>query len=219
VDYRQRGKDQDLHDRLVGFPLTGLRLFLKSRRAGILVVSLTLAAVASRALGSRAFYVGEEVPLPIPWTIFLPLLSGYFVAASTVSPLPMMELIARRRASMLARLYLLAMCGVAVCLLYLATCLTPPPVSSVTAVRGFLGLLGLSLLSIAVLGSAAGWTLPCGAVFVVLVLRNGDDRFAPLDWLLADDGDLVAFVPAIALLCAGAAITWSRPFLLQDATD
>lgn len=197
--------------------MTGLRLFLRSRRTAALLVSLLGTALVVRAIGDRTFLLGEEVPLAVPWAAFLPLVSAYTVAGSAMSPLPWLEYAAKRRMALWRRGHLVTAGASATALVWFATSQLPPPLSSAAAVRNFFGLLGLSLIAITFLGGAGGWVVPCGAVFAAMVMRNGDDHFVPLDWLLAGAGDRGAVLAALILLAGGAVVTWSRRFLLRDA--
>lgn len=199
--------------------MKGLWLFLKSRHAIALLVWLAGAAAGGRALGPRGYVAGEEVPILIPWVAFLPLVTAYAVATAAVSPLPVLERTGRRRVAMFSRLYLVTASALGIASLWFATEPVPPPFSTVAAIRDYLGLLGVSLVCLALLGGAAAWTVPCGAVFMAVVLRNGDTDFAPLEWLLADDGDRGAFAVAFGLLMAGGAATWSRMFLRRGVRD
>jgi hypothetical protein len=179
---------------------------------------MAVASLAGLSLGPHAFYLGEAAPLPIPWVVFVPLLDSYIVAACVISPLPRMELLAQRRLAILSHAYLASVVIVATLLVWLATSRTPPPISSMSAIRNFLGLLGLSLISIALFGAALAWMLPCGIVFTAIAIRNGDDGFLALDWLLAPDTDKEALMIAGILLAVGIVATRTRAFLLRDAS-
>jgi len=199
--------------------LAGLRLFLKSRRTSIVVAGLVAVSVIGRVLGPQGFLVGDQSPIPLPWVVLLPVVAAYIIAAASVSPVPWLELLAQRPVAAISRCYLSAAIGLAVLLLWWATARTPPPVSTPAAIRAFLGLLGLSLVCVGLFGVTAGWLPPAGLLFAAIFVRSGGIQLLPIDWPVRDDGDLGAWVIAIAMLVVGVGSTWTRWFQLRNASD
>jgi len=200
--------------------MTGLWLFLKSRRVIALLGALALVAIVGRLLGGRSFRLGEEESVIFPWVLLLaPAASAYAIAGAVVSPFPVLEMLASRGVSRIARLYLVTTAAIAVLLLWWATQSVPPPLSTPSALRAFVGLLGVSLIAIAMLGVTVAWVVPCGLLFSAIVLLNGNERFFLIDWIVGFDDDAAALVTALVLLIIGVSATWTRSFQLRNAAD
>jgi len=187
-------------------------LFLRSRRAVLLLLALLGAGVVGRIWGAHGYRVGQQVPTILPWSMFLPLCCAYAIGVSAASPLPDGELLGRRCIRGYVRGYLVVATVLAVVAIAWAMSRTPPPISAPAALRDLAGMLGLSLVSIAVAGASSGWVLPGGLMFCAIILRMGDVDFLPVTWLVRDDSDTVSRIIAAGLFVAGGVAThwWPR---------
>ena len=61
--------------------MRGVVLFLRSRRAGLLLLALLAAGVVGRMWGSHGYRVGQVQPTILPWSMFLPLCCVYYPVA------------------------------------------------------------------------------------------------------------------------------------------
>lgn len=190
--------------------MTGLRLALRSRRVGWVVLVLVGSAVIGRVLGPHGYFVGQQAPMVIPWSVFVPLISAYLIAATTASSVPWLDRLAHRDLDVRGWLRVGALTVLAVGLVLWSTAEVPPPLSSPAAVRDLVGLLGLSLACVASLGVAAGWLPPAGLLFGAIVMRYSDADLLPVTWLVRDDGDVASMVVAGALLIGGVTVAANR---------
>lgn len=199
--------------------MTGLRLFLASRRSGALFIGLLAVVVACVLLGPRSFLVGSVTPVPIPWIVLLPVVAAYLVAGATVPPTPFQELLASVPVAALSRMFMLVAGALTAAGLWWATSPTPPPVGGPAAVRVFLGFLGLSVISIWAVGVTLGWVPPLLLILGAVFMRPSGYSFLVVDWPVRDDWDPAAWVTALVWLACGVGATWTRRFWTRSAAD
>lgn len=179
--------------------MTGLMLFVRSRRLLLMLVVLALigaVGVTIEGATHQVFLSGSDAT--IPWVTVLPLLSAVAIAFSIRSPLHDLDVASARRLDRLRLGQLVVLCAVGVASIALAT----PHLqdySSFAGTRNLVGLLGMSLIFGRLVSGSLSW-LPA-TVNVLTALTVGDPHGGALawDWPIRGDDDFSAFAVAACL--------------------
>src|SRR5919198_437552 len=183
--------------------MTGLRLFIRSRRLIATAAALVIVNASGVAIGTAELRVTEHSDVAFPWLLFLPLASACLVGLSLRSPLHDFDVTAARalprwRLTQIAALAL----PTALAVITLAGQL-PGAHSTVAALRNLIGLLGLALLSGRFIAGRLAWLTPSIWLFAATTLGDPRSTLPPWDWPVRYDNDYGAFLVAALLCVAG----------------
>ncbi|MGH3715240.1 MAG: hypothetical protein ACRDT4_17520 [Micromonosporaceae bacterium] len=185
--------------------MTGLRLFVRSRRLLATAGALLAVNAAGVTIGAAELRVNEHSDVGLPWLLFLPLASACLIGLSLRSPLHDFDLTAARSLPLwrLGQIAALAT-GSALAITALASQLQGA-FGPLAAIRNLIGLLGLALLGARLIGGRLAWLLPC--LWLLAATTMGDPRstLPPWDWPVRHDNDFPAIAVALLLAVAGLA--------------
>ncbi|MGI8615947.1 MAG: hypothetical protein ACR2L4_04070 [Actinomycetota bacterium] len=185
-----------------------MRLFLKLHRA--LPLLLGLIGLASIAPMLRALAIRIDAPTPtLPEIVVLPTLMASLVGEALSTPMVELEGSAPRGQRILVLSYGLAVAALSAVALSIVFG-TDEGYGWPSVARSIIGQSGAALGSAALLGGARAFVLPMaigvGVATAAGVLGTGGMGA----WMLAGDGDVVAWVIAVSLLLIGSLLVWFR---------
>lgn len=188
--------------------MTGIGLFLRSRRVGPAVICLLVTAFFARILRGQTFGIGSAQPLIVPWATLVPLIQAGVIAGTIASVQVAAEVTAVRVVQVVQLGTVALLTTVALVLnTWSAAGLTGPFTGSAFN-RNLMGLLGMSLISARVLGVALLWVLPSLAMVTALALGGSSGGSRSWAWIVQPDSDRIALAIATGLLPAGIIAGW-----------
>lgn len=190
--------------------LTGYWLYLRSRRGGITAGVIVTLGTIGRLIGDRQIRLGEVVPLTVPWVVLLPVVAACVVAPTMSSPMTEFEYSAARTMRPIAFAHLAVASALAAGACWWAAAPLPGPIASDSALRNFLGFLGLALLGNTLLGPALAWVPPVVVAVLALAAGSKDGGPRPLAWPIQYDHDALSMVVALILLLSGLMVALHR---------
>jgi len=186
-----------------------LVLYVRSR--GVLVAVLVVATASLVAARAAAYLVGLpqfDGMARLPVAVAAALAAAVVLAATLHSPTPELEATCPTpwRAWQGAHAVLVLLVGAAL----LAPALPATTYGSGVLLRGFLGLLGLALLTALVVGPRLAWTLPCAYAATVYLSAGAGDAALRSIWAFPQQpaGSTAAWLTASVLGAAGL-LTWT----------
>ncbi|MDG4833998.1 hypothetical protein O7627_32525 [Solwaraspora sp. WMMD1047] len=185
--------------------MTGPRLLLKSRRTAPLLLAAVAVAVASREFGGQHLLIGATQPVPLPWAALLPAITAYLTAVAAWSTLPLQEHLAVHRTDRYDLLHLTTAALIGATLVAWAAQPLTGTITTQGAVRNYLGLLGYSLIGIAVFHPTMGWTIPTTLLTTGLVTAGTRTNLPLLDWPARPDNNPTSWTISTTILLTGLA--------------
>jgi hypothetical protein len=183
--------------------MTGLTLFLRSRRVPAVLLALIVLAVVGRTVGALTFRVGSTEPLSVPWATLVPLLQAGVVASVVVSVQASAERTAARRIDSVQLAVVGALLGIALLLTSWSASTLTGPTTVLSCNRNVVGYLGLALASARLLGAGLLWVAPLLTAVTALTAGETSGAGRVWAWVIQSDGDPVALSVAAALFALG----------------
>lgn len=187
---------------------SGWWLFARARHSLRTVVAITALTCVELLVGSSSHQInGENQTLLIPWVVVLPVVAATFIGVGTRSAVSDLEGTSTRSLAGLRAVHLTVVLGAAVLATAIGSAeLVADPgseLSGTAAVRNLITFAGLSLISVALLGSSLAWPLPL--TLAIAATTVGSSSGVPHWWALPirPDSDVLAAVIAAAVLTGG----------------
>ena len=180
----------------------------RARHTAATVGVLVVLGILEYALGDASVHLfGQDVSLSVPWAVLVPAVTAAVIGVRVHSATADLEGGTARSLPALRAGHLLVVLTVGLLTTAAGSAhLQSAPITGPAAVRNYVGLTGLALMSAAVLGSSLAWPAP--VAFALAAATVGADHGAARTWALPihPDKDSYALLAAVVTLGVGAAL-------------
>lgn len=192
--------------------IRGWLLLTRARRTTTTLTALLALAVVEYILGDATVHLfGQELTLAVPWAVVVPAAAAAVIGVGTRTATADLEESTTWSVPLLRAAHLLLLLTVGLLTTIVGSLhLHGGPISGPAAVRNYLGLTGLALLSAAAAGSAMAWPAP--VALAIAAVTVGASQGIPHAWAvpIQPDHDRAAASAALIALVLGAVLVVLR---------